>query len=124
MTRAHKDEPADWALERGLVRGWEVLEEGGALEGAALFSSTPCPRHNGQELCPVVNHCEPRQRSCSEDWESRWTCLVNALPMKGMVASGQLPHFFLRLVIAETDQTTLAGRYLHGVTSFERVCYQ
>lgn len=45
MTRAHQDEPADWALERDRVRGWEVLDE-----GAALFSSTPCPRHNGQEL--------------------------------------------------------------------------
>lgn len=44
--------------------------------------------------------------------------------MKEMVASGQLPHFFLRLIIAETDQTTLAGRYLYGVTSFERPCYQ
>jgi len=57
VARVHNDEPEDWALERGLERGGEVLEEGGAL-----FSSTPFPRHNGQELCPVINHCKPRER--------------------------------------------------------------
>lgn len=41
---------ADCAADRGLDRGVGLVAAG------ELFSSTPWPRHKGQEFRPVVNH--------------------------------------------------------------------
>ena len=48
---------ADCAVDRGLERGVGLVAAG------EPFSSTPWPRHKGQEFRPVVNHWSKFSRS-------------------------------------------------------------